>query len=394
MIAVNRSTHEPTDDQPLLIKARELAPRVREQSDVIDRERKLPAALVDKMREAGFFHALLPRDLGGQEADPVTSARIVEEIARGDGSAGWCIMLAAQDCSFAGFLPREDALEVYGNGGIVAGTARPIGRAVATKDPADGYMVSGRWPFASGSSHATWFSGECIVYDGEQPRLDENGNEVSRMCFFRASETTIIDTWDTIGLRGTASNDFMTENTFVPASRGFQVLVTQPVHDWPLYRFEPLAFINHGSHALGVARGAIDSAIDVAMTKHGWGGVLMKDVPRMQAAIAEATASVDSAATYLYDTAWRLWQCALAGENDAQLRGAVRLATSHAMKASLEAIDGLHAAVATTGIFNSSPISRQFRDIHTASAHVMIGTMTLEAAGRVILGDEAGFPFF
>jgi indole-3-acetate monooxygenase len=394
MIAVNRTIHEATDDHPLLLKAREFSPRIKDYAEAIDRERRLPAALVDEMREAGFFHALLPSDLGGQQADPVTSGRIVEEMARADGSAGWCVMLAAQDCSFAGFLPKEDAIEIYGNGGIVAGTARPIGRAVATATPEDGFVVSGRWPFASGSSHATWFAGECIIYDGEEPRRDAGGNEVSRMCFFRASETQIIDTWDTIGLRGTASNDFSTEGTFVPKSRGFQVLVTLPMHEWPLYKFEPLAFINHGTHALGVARGAIDSAIEVAKTKHGWGGVMMKETPRMQAAIAEATAEVDSAAAYLYDTSWRLWQCALAGENDVQLRGAVRLATSHAMKASLQAVDTLHAAVATTGIFNKSPISRQFRDIHTASAHVMIGTMTVEAAGRVILGEEAGFPFF
>jgi alkylation response protein AidB-like acyl-CoA dehydrogenase len=394
MIAVNRTTHEPTDGHPLLLKAREFSPRLPEYSAAIDKERRLPEALVAEMRDAGFFHALLPADVGGQEADPVTSARIVEELARGDGSAGWCVMLAAQSCSFAGFLPKEDALAIYGNGGIAAGTARPIGRAVATKQPADGYIVSGRWPFASGSSHATWFAGECIVYDGETPRLDDDGNEVSRMCFFPAAETQIFDTWDTIGLRGTASNDFATEGTFVPASRGFRVLVSPPIHEWPLYRYEPLVFINHGSHALGVARGAIDAAIDIAMTKHGWGGVMMKDVPRMQAAIAEAVAEIDSAATYLYDVSWRLWQAALAGENDVQLRGAVRLANSHAMKASLQAVDGLHAAVATTGIFNASPISRHFRDIHTASAHVMISTMTVEAAGRVILGEEAGFPFF
>jgi indole-3-acetate monooxygenase len=394
MIAVNRTTHAPTDDHPLLLKAREFAPRIKDYSGTIDRERKLPSELVDAMRNAGFFHALLPRDVGGQEADPITAARVVEELARGDGSAGWCVMLAAQSCSFAGFMPKEDSLAIYSNGGIVAGTARPIGRAVATNQPAEGFIVSGRWPFASGSSHATWFAGECIIYDGDEPRRDSDGNEVSRMCFFPASATEIIDTWDTMGLRGTASNDFSTEGTFVPKSRGFQVLVDKPVHEWPLYRYEPLAFINHGTHALGVARGAIDSAMDVAMTKHGWGGVMMKEVPRMQAAIAEATAAVDSAATYLYDTAWRLWQCALAGEDDVRLRGAVRLAASHAMKASLQAVDTLHAAVATTGIFNASPISRQFRDIHTASAHVMIGTMTIEAAGRVILGDESGFPFF
>jgi alkylation response protein AidB-like acyl-CoA dehydrogenase len=394
MIAVNQSSHAATDGHPLVAKARELAPAVRGYADAIERDRRLPQELVTLLRDAGCFHALLPADIGGHEADPVTAARIVEEIARGDGSAGWCVMIAAQQCAFAGFIPGADALAIYGNGGIVAGTARPIGRALATQDPADGFVVSGRWPFASGSSHATWFAGECIVYDGEQPRRDAQGNEVSRMCFVPASEVEIIDTWDTIGLTGTASNDFAISGAFVPRSRGFQVLVDKPVHAWALYRAEPLIFINHGTQALGVARGAIDSAIDIATTKRGWGGVVMKDTPRMQAAIAEATGLVDAAATYLYDTSWRLWQSTLEGEHDSQLRGKVRLAASHAMKSSLQAVDTLHAAVATTGIFNTNPISRQFRDIHTASAHVMIGTMTIEAAGRVILGDEPQFPFF
>jgi alkylation response protein AidB-like acyl-CoA dehydrogenase len=394
MIAVNQTSHAPTDGHPLLGRAREIAPKVRGYADAIERDRRLPAELVTLMRDAGLFHALLPKDLGGQEADPVTHARTVEEIARGDGSAGWCVMIAGQQCAFAGFIPKEDALSIYGNGGIVAGTARPIGRAVATQEPADGFVVSGRWPFASGSSHATWFAGECIVYDGDQPRRDAQGNEVSRMCFVPASEVKIIDTWDTIGLTGTASNDFAIEGAFVPRMRGFQVIVDKPVHPWPLYRAEPLIFINHATQALGVARGAIDSAIDIATSKRGWGGVIMKDTPRMQAAIAESIALVDSAATYLYETSWRLWQSTLEGEHDAPLRAKVRLAASHAMKSSLQAIDLLHFAVATTGIFNTSPISRQFRDIHTASAHVMIGTMTIEAAGRVLLGDEPQFPFF
>jgi alkylation response protein AidB-like acyl-CoA dehydrogenase len=394
MIAVNRTSHEPTDGHPLLLKAREFSPRLPEYSAAIDNERRLPEALVAEMRDAGFFHALLPADVGGQEADPVTAGRVVEEVARGDGSAGWCVMIAAQQCSLAGFLPKEEARLIFGDGNVIAGTARPIGRAVPTSEPEEGYIVSGRWPFASGSSHATWFGGECIVYDGDEPRRDPEGNEVSTVVFFPASEVTIIDTWDTIGLRGTASNDFSTEGTFVPASRCFQMLVSEPVHPWPLYRYGPLVFINHGTHSLGVARGAIDSAIDIALTKRGWGGVPMKQVPRMQAAIAEAVALVDSAATHLYDVSWKLWQCALAGEQDAQLNAAVRLATSHATTASVQAVDRLHAAAATTGIFNSNPIAHQFRDIHTASAHVMIGTMTVEAAGRVILGEEAGFPYF
>ena len=108
----------------------------------------------------------------------------------------------------------------------------------------------------------------------------------------RASEVTIHDTWDTLGLRGTASNDFSIEHAFVPETRGFQVLVDKPVHPSPLYRTEPLGFINHGAQSLGVARGAIESTIEIAAKKDGWGGVKVKDLPRLQSTVAEASALV------------------------------------------------------------------------------------------------------
>jgi alkylation response protein AidB-like acyl-CoA dehydrogenase len=377
--------------QALVAQAIEMAPVIRGYGDQIERERKLPPELVAQMNDAGFFHALLPRDLGGREADPVTSARIVEEVSKADASAGWCVMLMAQQCGFAGFIPAEDARLIYGNGGLIAGTARPIGRAVAVDG---GYDVSGRWPFASGSTHATWFAAECVIYDGESKRLDEQGNEKTKMLFVPASDVTIHDTWDTIGLRGTASNDFSIEHAFVPETRGFQVIVDKPVHPWPLFRAEPLAFINHGAQAIGVARAAIETAIDTSAKKDGWGGVKVKDLPRMQSTIAEASALVGSAANYLYETSWALWQQALEGDMDPALRGTVRLATSHAAKAAVQAVDMLYASLATAAVQSSSPLSKQFRDIHTASAHVMIGTMTWEAAGRVLMGMEPQFPFF
>ena len=380
-----------TEAQAYVEKAREMAPAVREQSKRIEDDRRLPAELVKQFRDAGFFHALLPRDLGGREADPVNAARIVEEIARGDASAGWCVMLAAQSCGFAGYMSKEDSLSIWGDGGIVAGTARPIGRAVAVEG---GFDVSGRWPFASGSSHATWFAGECKIYDGDELRRDAEGNECTKMLFIPASEITVYDTWDTLGLRGTASNDFSCEHAFVPATRGFQVLVDPPMHDWALYRAEPLAFINHGSHAIGVARAAIDTAVETAATKVGWGGVMIKDTPRLQSAVAEASGMVGAAANYLYEASWALWEEALKGDTDKLTRARVRLATSNAMRASVQAVDMLHATLATSAIMASSPLSRQLRDIHTASAHVMIGAMTFEAAGRALMGMDPQVPFF
>src|SRR5439155_22204210 len=143
--------------------ARALQPKIQEVAAQIERERQVPASLIADLVHAGLFRMMIPRSLGGAEVDPVTAAQAVEEISVADGSVGWCVMLAAQAALFAGLLPEEHAREIWSKGGIVAGTARPIGRAVATREPSDGYVVSGRWPFASGSTHATWFMGECVV---------------------------------------------------------------------------------------------------------------------------------------------------------------------------------------------------------------------------------------
>ncbi|MEA2640601.1 MAG: indole-3-acetate monooxygenase [Chloroflexota bacterium] len=375
--------------------ARALQPRIREAAAAIERERKLPAALVREFLDAGLFHMLIPRSLGGPEIDPITAARVVQEVATADGSAGWCVMIAAQNATFAGMLPAKDAEEIWSNGGIAAGTARPTGRAVWTHEPADGYIVSGRWPFASGSSHATWLMGECIVYDGESPRKNAQGDDVTRALFVPRRDVTIHDTWDTMGLRGTASNDFSVENVFVPESRGFQMIVDPPVHPGALYTALPLVFMNHGSHALGVAHGALDAATEIISTRRGWGNQPLREQPRMQLTIAEATALVESAERYLYDAAAELWEAATGGvEDTARLRARVRLAASHATRASVQAVDLVHGAVATSAIFTGSPLERQFRDIHTAAAHVMIGPLTYQAAGRVQLGLGPDFPFF
>ena len=375
--------------------ARRIAPRARALSAQIERDGRLPIDLVDEIKEAGLFHLLLPREYGGHGVDPVNASRVVEVLAAADGSTGWVVMLSAQSCSFAGLLPPEHAKAIWGSGGIVAGTANPVGRAVWTETPEPGYVVTGRWGFASGSSHATWFTGECVVYDGDQPRKDAQGNDVTRAIFVpRDEKVKVYETWNVTGLRGTASNDFTIEGAFVPAGRGFQMLVTPPVHPWAVYRALPLLFINHGAHALGVARGAIESAIEVARKKRGWGGVPMTELPRIQMAVAQATALVDSAAEYMYGTATRLWQDILAGNDDPDLRARTRLATSNAATMAVQAVDTLHNALGTAAIMADNPIERQFRDIHTASKHVMIGHMTYEAAGRVLLGMEPQFPFF
>lgn len=285
--------------------ARALQPLIRDAAGRTEMERRVPQDVIDAMNHAGLFHMVLPPPLGGGW-DPVTASRAVEEIAYADASTGWVVMLSQQSAMFAQFLGDADCAAIWGQGGIIAGTARPIGRAIWTESPEPGYVVSGRWPFASGSSHATWFMGECVVYDGDEPRRDASGDQVTRAIFVPREEVEVFETWDTTGLRGTASNDFEIREAFVPASRGFQMLVSPTVQPWAKPGSEPLAFMNHGTHAIGVARAVIDAAAEIMRTRKGWGDQPLASIPRMQMVLADATARVGSARTYLYAAAEEL----------------------------------------------------------------------------------------
>ncbi len=372
----------------------ELHEEIRARAADIEEQRRIPPDLVDRLRGRGLFHLGLPESMGGLGQDPVTAARVVEELARADGSVGWVAMVAAQATWYASFLEDRDVQAIWGDGGIVAGTARPTGRALAVDRPEPGYLVTGQWPFASGSTHADWFMGECVIHDGDGPRTDAAGNEVTRALFVPREEVTVLDTWHTTGLRGTASNDFRVQDAFVPASRGFRMLASPPKQPWALTGAEPLVFINHGAHALGVGRAAVEAALEVVNSKRGWGGQPLAAVPRLQATVAEATVLVESARAYLYEQATALWEALGEGGPTHHQRARTRLATTHAVRASAQATDLVHGALATSAIFTSSSLERPFRDIHTAAAHVMVGPMTLEAAGRVELGQEPAFPFF
>jgi alkylation response protein AidB-like acyl-CoA dehydrogenase len=297
-------------------------------------------------------------------------------------------MLAHQAATSAGFLPADGAVDVFGGrAAILACVLRPVGRAEIVDG---GFRAGGRWPFASGSTHATWLGGECVITRDGEPIKDDNGRNVVRLLFFPHTMVTIHDTWNTTGLRGTGSHDFSVEDVFVPDRRSYRIHVDPPVHPSHLFRTPPLVYITHGSHALGIGRAAVDAMIEMAAGKPA-----LRDQTRLQGQIAEAQALVESARAYLYGAAEELWQTVSAGgEGSPAQRARVRLATSHALRSALQAVELLYRAAGTAAIFTAGRLDRLFRDIQTAAAHVMVSPMTYEASGRVALGMEPGMLLF
>src|SRR5438445_3913446 len=155
-----------------------LAPLVQASVEESERSRRLPIPVVEAMAQSGLFRLWIPRSLGGEEADPMTLVRVVEEISRADGAAGWCMAIGAGYGAFGGYLQREAALEIYGSDPLVraAGGLRPSGNAMAVDR---GYRVTGRLPLGSGCQHSAWIVGACRLLDGDQPRIIADGTQVT-----------------------------------------------------------------------------------------------------------------------------------------------------------------------------------------------------------------------
>ncbi len=369
---------------------RALAPRAREWADEAERERRAPAALVAALREAGLFRLCAPASLGGSELDVPTVVRTIEALSVGDASAGWIVMIGATSGIVPAYLPEESAGEIYGEGPdqIIGGVFAPRGRAQAE---AGGYRVSGRWQFASGCEHSAWLLGGCLVFDGERPRLLPLGLPDSRMMLFPASEVSILDTWDTSGLRGTGSHDIEVRDRFVPESRSVSLVTDAPREPGPLYRFPVFGLLAVGVCAvsLGIARSAIDELSALARRKTpAFSRGTLAEKPSTWTSVARAEALLGSSRAFLMETVDEVWSATVADELRPEQRAVLRLAATNVARSCARAVDLMYDAGGGTSLYRESLLQRCFRDVHAVTQHAAVAPATLELSGRVLLGQD------
>src|SRR5216684_4141537 len=193
MRQIAEEKHLPTDidAQPPVRAAAALRSVVRGYRDEIEREQRLPKALVEQFHAAGFYSLIIPRELGGLQADPLTYLRIVELLAEGAGSVGWNVANNSVGQLITLGLPDEGVHEIYAHG---AGTAVPGGGQAMPVE--GGYRVSG-------CQESSWMLGSFQMLDGGQPRRSPDGTSVYWRGVFPRSEAQVVEgSWDVSGLRG------------------------------------------------------------------------------------------------------------------------------------------------------------------------------------------------
>jgi len=363
--------------------------RLRDLSETVAQERagfdsagRLPDDLYGRLAAVGLFRLWLPVGLGGPELSALDFMDVVEEAAVLDGAIGWLVGNGGGMARAGAYLPVNSAQEIFADPAafIVSGTGG-VGRAV----PVDGgYRVTGRWPFGSGASHATWFTPLCEV--------EESGAGSGRLMFAYAPRANVLlhDNWQVSGLCATASVDFEFRDVFVPDHfvHAYQPEPTQP---GTLYRL-PTASIFPWTVAtvpLGLARGAVAEFVRLALHRKRRGDTLpLAERELVQSEMGRIEARLCAARAFLRQAMTDLLDAVAAGADLVPARVRFRLACTFASEASLSSIGQLTEMAGAVAISRSCPLERYERDARAAAKHIAMSAAAYITGGKLILGQD------
>ncbi|MFI5984708.1 acyl-CoA dehydrogenase family protein [Streptomyces sp. NPDC051555] len=356
----------------VLDRVRAYAPGLAGRATEIERTGGVPADVLDGLKATGLLRAALPTALGGVEMTPAQLTRAVDLLAEGDASVAWCASVALNAALAAVSLPAEVFTELFPDPDLITATVLPpTGRALRR---GGGYLLSGRWSYASGITHADRVMAGFQTPDG-----------TARIAVFDAAHVRVLDTWYTTGLRGTGSHDFEVRDLFVPEGHTF-ALVPSGTRREPLHlRADNLALKMAGV-PLGIGRSALNTTREILAARRS-----APPRPGAPADLAHAEALIGAADAYVYATLEDV-RAAQAAGLEAE-RGTAALARQFAHRACREAVQLLYDAVGSAAVYSErTPLDRCLRDLMTASQHVASSAKVLDGVGDLRLGGDPASP--
>jgi alkylation response protein AidB-like acyl-CoA dehydrogenase len=367
----------------------------RRRADDSERMGQLDDEVVEALHETGLFHLNLPPERGGLDLTLPESVEALRRLSSFDGSTGWVMSILGSGPLFGRFLEQDAFDELFADPrAVIAGSLNPLGGVA--EPTADGYCFTGRATYVSGCRHASWLmAGAWVHRDGEKSWIDGRPEMIAGL--LPMADATIERTWATSGMRATGSDDCAYVAVEVPQRRTF----TWPepaakVAAGPISRIPMLVQLGGGaaSTIVGAARGAQDHFVELARSKRPTGTTsALADRSYAHMAVGEAEGLILAAEDALARGMEEIWvRAEHDGAFDDALRLRLRLRTVTAARLAIRAVDLLHDAAGMDGVSVSSPLERAWRDVHTASQHVVLNVGRIEVAGRRLLGVDPGSP--
>jgi alkylation response protein AidB-like acyl-CoA dehydrogenase len=355
-------------------------------ADEIERNRRLPDALVAALRDTGINRLLIPAALGGMEAPIKDVMDVMERIAAVDGSTGWCAAIGAGSNVFAGYMPATGAGTVFADPDQGSATMfAPLGRVVSDHGRA---MLSGRWPFTSNCLHSAWVGLGALFHEAD------GVDSVPRIVFVPVTDLMIEDTWDVVGLRGTGSHHVAAAEVPVNPDRCAR-FADRPWPDGTLWRLPIYTTLMPllAAVALGIARGAVDEVSRQTREGRAARRGQLADAPISMAELAVADTRLRAARAGLRDAVDEAHLHAERGEPiSRQLQARICLAGMHACDTSVEVTSTAHHLGGGAAAYRGSRLLRALSDVQAARQHLLFSHQHLSELGKAVAGMDVAYP--
>jgi len=361
-------------------------------AEELDRLGVMPDDLYDDLAATGCFRAMVPRANGGLELSLAEINTLIIEAAKANGSLGWILLIGIPGPVIFGLLTPDAVAEIMAQYPRARGrgTIAPKGVAVPTDG---GYVVSGRWPFASGGPHPDLVVANCVVIDNGSPRIGANGAPEMVLVVLPAAQVEFLDTWHVLGLRGTDSCDYAVHDVFVPEHMTADLVAATNCFDTPATRL-PIRVVlamGHASVAIGIAEGALEEVADVAKTKRAAMNptALLAHDPVFRHALGEEDLRLAAARALLDRTTESATQAfvsrrPLSSRETMEGRTMAGFITAECVKI----IDTAYTMAGSVSLYDTSSLQRRLRDIHVATQHVAATTEGYRTLGKLLTGEE------
>ena len=358
----------------VLDAVRDLLPQFRERADEAERLRMVPEASVKDMESAGFFRLLQPKRFDGFESDPVDFYSAVKLIAGACGSTGWVSSVLGVHPWQVALFPDTAQQAVWGEDTTtrLSSSYAPTGKALMVEG---GYQLSGRWSFSSGCDHASWVLLGGLVSNDEGQVVDFKTFMLPR------PDYTIDDVWNTVGLRGTGSNDIVVDDVFVPSDFTLSMGDTgkcygpgQEQNTSNLYKlpFHSIFTSTITSPIVGMAQGAYDEHVEMQRKRVRAAYIAEKAAndPFASVRIARASSDIDAAWALLMNNIREEQALVEKGERiSLNLRLKVRRDQVVGTERAIAAIDTLFENSGGRALASGTYLQRAWRDAHAGRAH-------------------------
>jgi len=338
--------------------------------------RALPHDAAQTLRGMSIFWLKTPAEFGGTPLTPLEFADVMEELGYADATTAWVTMVGNGGTgTAAGWLPLDGARQVFAAGRprpLIVGVPRAAG---AGRPVAGGYLVSGRWSFASGIAHADW-----LIAGFKVP-----GDDRALVAVVPKTEVEVIDTWRVAGLQGTGSPDFRMDEVFVPAELTFD-RGGGAAREGALFRQEEHVFLSNEVPPLciGLARRALDDMTELATgTVRFPGGATLSERAVFHKELGRADTKIRAARLVHREAIAAAWAAALAGTDAShRVHAAVTAASIYAVETGAEIITDLFRYCGGRMLSLSSPMQRYMRNALGARQHIGVSEEFYENAGR------------